>query len=426
MAKKYSIVDYGAVSEGGLCTKEIQKAIDDCFLNGGGEVVVPTGRYLTGCIRLRSNVTLHLMEDAVLLGSLNPDDYMDFIHDTVEPIPQEEWEMISPTVNPEAELTIEAVPAAFPYSRRNNAIIRAIKAENIAIIGERGSQIDGQNCYDPLNEEGYRGPHAMNFWFCKNVEFAGYTVKDSGNWAHAIQNTQNIHAHDLTVLAGHDGFDVRTCDNILVENCVFRSGDDAIAGFDNIDMIVRNCVFDCACSMLRIGGNNILVEKCLGFSPSTYGFRGHLTQEEKQNRMPTTQACRHQTHRVFLYYCDNRAKVRKTPGNICIRDCYFKNLQEVMSVPWGHKWCCNRPLADVRFENCIFDGVFKASDVVGAEEEPLSIAFKNCSVIATEGGRTLPFIVGKHIKQVQLENVRFEGFENPVILCDPPAEVIEK
>lgn len=151
MAKKYSIVDYGAVSEGGLCTKEIQKAIDDCFLNGGGEVVVPTGRYLTGCIRLRSNVTLHLMEDAVLLGSLNPDDYMDFIHDTVEPIPQEEWEMISPTVNPEAELTIEAVPAAFPYSRRNNAIIRAIKAENIAIIGERGSQIDGQNCYDPLN-----------------------------------------------------------------------------------------------------------------------------------------------------------------------------------------------------------------------------------------------------------------------------------
>lgn len=266
----------------------------------------------------------------------------------------------------------------------------------------------------------------MNFWFCKNVEFAGYTVKDSGNWAHAIQNTQNIHAHDLTVLAGHDGFDVRTCDNILVENCVFRSGDDAIAGFDNIDMIVRNCVFDCACSMLRIGGNNILVEKCLGFSPSTYGFRGHLTQEEKQNRMPTTQACRHQTHRVFLYYCDNRAKVRKTPGNICIRDCYFKNLQEVMSVPWGHKWCCNRPLADVRFENCIFDGVFKASDVVGAEEEPLSIAFKNCSVIATEGGRTLPFIVGKHIKQVQLENVRFEGFENPVILCDPPAEVIEK
>ena len=65
---EYNIQAYGAVSGGGLCTAQIQKAIDDCFLQGGGEVIIPEGRFLTGGIRLRSNVTLHLQKNAVLLG----------------------------------------------------------------------------------------------------------------------------------------------------------------------------------------------------------------------------------------------------------------------------------------------------------------------------------------------------------------------
>ena len=66
----YNIVDYGAISNGSLCTKQIQRAIDDCFLNGGGEVIIPKGTYLTGGLRLRSCVILHLLENAVLLASI--------------------------------------------------------------------------------------------------------------------------------------------------------------------------------------------------------------------------------------------------------------------------------------------------------------------------------------------------------------------
>ena len=40
---KYFIDNYGAKSDGSLCTKAIQETIDTCFLNSGGEVVVPTG-----------------------------------------------------------------------------------------------------------------------------------------------------------------------------------------------------------------------------------------------------------------------------------------------------------------------------------------------------------------------------------------------
>jgi hypothetical protein len=56
-----------------------------------------------------------------------------------------------------------------PGSRWNNAIIRAIDAENIKVIGEKNSVIDGVNCFDEIGEEEYRGPHGMTFFNCKEL-----------------------------------------------------------------------------------------------------------------------------------------------------------------------------------------------------------------------------------------------------------------
>lgn len=63
------------------------------------------------------------------------------------------------------------------------------------------------------------------------------------------------------------------------------------------------------------------MENCKGVAPATYGFRGSLLPEEKASRADTTEACRHSCHNVFLYYCDNRARIRKTPGNILGPQC---------------------------------------------------------------------------------------------------------
>ncbi|MBQ8358958.1 MAG: right-handed parallel beta-helix repeat-containing protein [Oscillospiraceae bacterium] len=418
----FNILDYGASANGVLCTDSIQRAIDDCFLSGGGEVVIPEGVYLTGGLRLRSNVTLHLLERAVLMGSINPEDYTGYINDTIEPIPLKEREEPVSTVKPGEKVG----RSVYPYSRWNNAIIRAIHAKNIAIIGEPGSQINGQNCYDSLGEENYRGPHAINMWFCENVTLSGYTITDSANWAHAIQNSANITLRNVTVLAGHDGFDVRTCDNILVENCTFKTGDDCIAGFDNINVVVRGCYFESACSMLRFGGTDVLVENCWGIAPATYGFRNWLSDEEKQNRAPTTHKCRHSCHNVLLYYCDNRAAVRKTPGNIVIRNSYFRNPNTVMRLPFGHMWCCNRSLADVTFEGCVIDGICAPVPLNAPEEEPLTFTMKDCIVTAREGSEDIEFITGTNIKKIELENVTLKNFLDPKIICQPEAEITVK
>ena len=74
--KTFNIVDFGAISDGIVDnTEAFRNAIQECVDNGGGKVIVPAGKYLTGAIHLKSNVNLHLEEGAEILFSTNPKDY---------------------------------------------------------------------------------------------------------------------------------------------------------------------------------------------------------------------------------------------------------------------------------------------------------------------------------------------------------------
>lgn len=74
---RFSIVDYGAVKGGETVnTEAIAKAIAACNKAGGGRVVVPEGEWLTGPVHFKSNVNLHLEENAILRFTDNPSDYL--------------------------------------------------------------------------------------------------------------------------------------------------------------------------------------------------------------------------------------------------------------------------------------------------------------------------------------------------------------
>ena len=72
----YNVLEFGAIADGTtLCTKAVQKAVDECSTNGGGIVRFDGGRYVLSTVFLRSNVTIEITKNAMVLGSLNFDDY---------------------------------------------------------------------------------------------------------------------------------------------------------------------------------------------------------------------------------------------------------------------------------------------------------------------------------------------------------------
>ena len=132
--KKFNILDYGARMCDSLQTGAIQAAIDDCFRAGGGRVIIPCGVFLTGGLRIRSNVELYLESGAILIGSRDWQDYFGFAEDRLEPVEIRE--------KPDG-----LCPSTWETSRWCNALIRAFDAHDFAIVGEKGSYIDGCNAY---------------------------------------------------------------------------------------------------------------------------------------------------------------------------------------------------------------------------------------------------------------------------------------
>lgn len=408
------ITDYGARLTDALQTKYIQKAIDECFLAGGGTVRIPKGIFRTGVVRLRSNVTLYLENGAILEGSQNPEDYLSYLDDELEPILQEEIDKFK-----------DKKRSADPYSRWSNGIIRAMNAENIAIIGEEFSIIDGMNCFDALGEEQYRGPHPISLHFCKNITLKGYTIRRSANWGHAIFCSQNITIDDVTVLGGHDGFDVRTCDNVLIQNCYFDTGDDCIAGFDNNNVHVRDCLLGSSCFLFRFGGNNVLIENCKSLDGGSYGFPGELTPDEKRRMISTDDTAVHRTGACFMYYCDFRAEIRKPVANILVRNCEFGDLMTIYSQNWNedYLWCCNRPMEQIKFENCKFNSVYASIYIHASPDDPMLFEMENCDITVKPGYENISFFDGNDFGKLKLKNVTLHGYNDPRIIMHTKGEV---
>lgn len=141
-------------------TAYIQAALDKCR-EGGGVLRLAPGDWHIASLRLYDNTTLYLSSGTHLIASNRWQDYTNFHVPTTlgylkSPFLQKEWRLPDHYVN---------------------SPITAIDAENVAVIGEPGSWIDGSDCLDPKGEEGFRGPMGMVFCRCRGVTLRGYTYR---------------------------------------------------------------------------------------------------------------------------------------------------------------------------------------------------------------------------------------------------------
>ncbi len=420
-----------APADGADATERVQAAFDECFKAGGGTVTLAPGTYNVGGLRLRSRTTLHLKSGAVLKGARDCERYRILAGDKLEPARAKDLQypgFTNQQVRKDPALRGKVKLSRIYGSRWSDAMIRIYDAVDVAIIGEKGSAIDGANSYDATNEEGYRGVHGISVHYATNLVFRGLNIRHTGNWSFCAYEDANIVFDDLDIIAGHDGPHFSVCNDVVVKNCRIATGDDCIAGFDNEHVRVRNCDLNTACSAFRFGGYDVLVENTVCHGPAKYLFRGSLTQEEKAAGAMAGVHERRNMLSLLTYYADFSIQVRRTPGNIVFRNVTCRDVDRFLHYNYSgnETWQRGMPLRSVRFEKVKATGVKLPLCAYGDKDVPFDLSFKDVSVSFV--GEPPEFIRGAHVERIKAENLTVEGVKGPFFRTwggEPKVEVKE-
>lgn len=361
MEKRYVITDYG-VKESctSLQTKEIQAVFDLCK-EGGGTVVIPRGRFYTAALRMYSDTTLYLERGAELYGSDLCDDYEVF------EIPKD--------VEMRSDMELITQYYGKPWETYRRAIISAYGEKNISIIGEAESVIDGQNCYDPDGEEHYRGPHAIFLTCCKNVLLEGYTVRHSGNFLHEANNCRDLTMRRVTCLGGSDGIHLHCTENAMIEDCLFKTGDDCVGGINAKNITVRRCVMNTSCNLLRIGGVNINIEDVYAYGPGYYPHRMTVVKG-RHDELPREEGRHNLLHVVEYFASENYPFVQ---SDIHFKNCVIENAHALLHYVADSAAVIQKGthLGALTLENVSFTDLKAPSSPLASAEEPLTVTLKN-------------------------------------------------
>lgn len=232
----YNVLKYGAANDSSkLATQAIRNAVEAASKAGGGTVYFPAGKYLTGPIHLKSNITIFIDAGAELHFSDNFDDYL--------PMVKSRYEGVDVT---------SFSPLFYAYH-----------AENIAIRGRGIIDGHGKKWWDFV--EGYKEGQARSKWqlifdqhnrdillpddpkqmkrgflrppfiqpmYCKNVLIEGITIRNSPFWTVNPEFCENVTVHAVTITNPHspntDGINPESCKNVHISNCHISVGDDCI------------------------------------------------------------------------------------------------------------------------------------------------------------------------------------------------------
>jgi len=295
-ARDFDITQSGAVGDGMTdCTAAIAKAIDACAEAGGGRVVVPAGEFLTGPIHLKSNVDLHLAAtNSVLKFSTDPNAYLPAVFTRFEGI--ECWNY-SPLIFAVSQKNVAVTGAGTLDGQADDSNWLAWKGRkggtnNQNIARKRLDEMNNQNVPVQLRRFGagdFLRPNFIQFQRCENILIEGVKIRRSPMWEiHPLLCT-NVTVRGVDIFshgANNDGCDPESSRDVLIEKCIFDTGDDCIAiksgrnndgrrvGIPSVNLIIRDCTMRDGHAGTAIGSeisgscSNVFVENCEMSSPN--------------------------------------------------------------------------------------------------------------------------------------------------------------
>jgi len=240
-AKDYPASLFGIYSDGvTLNTKSIQFAIDYIHDQGGGRLVFDVGRYLTGTIHLKSNVGIHLLEGAVLLGVTNPPDY--------------DRQGLTALVlcNDQVNISITGKGVIDGQGRQ--------VAKNVAALVHKGLIKD---LFRNDRPEVEIRPMLAYFRSCKNILISGVTMRNAAAWVQTYDQCKNLKIDSITVDSrafwNNDGIDIVDCDSVSISNSYIDADDDGIClkSHDATkvcqNVTLRNCTIRSSANGIKFG-----------------------------------------------------------------------------------------------------------------------------------------------------------------------------
>jgi polygalacturonase len=239
-AATFNVREFGATGNGrDNDTAPINRAIERCNANSGGDVVFPRGTYLAASIHLKSNVRLVLDKEAIISGAKNG-------YDLPEPNEFEKYQ-------------------DFGHSHFHNALMWGDNIDNFAIVGGR---INGG--YIVEGDEGQSraiGDKVIAITSSRNLLFDSVTHERGGHFVYLLNNCENVTLARITIKKSRDAVNLVSCRNVQVHDSSFTGcGDDTLAlksdyalgcKMESANIYVWNCYFESAANALIFGAESV-------------------------------------------------------------------------------------------------------------------------------------------------------------------------
>lgn len=390
--RDFNITKFGAKGDGKTdCTQAIRQAIAACTKAGGGRVLVPRGRFLTGAVHLDNNVNLYIDDGATLAFSQNPAQYLPVVYTRFE-----------------GTECMNYSPFIYAFEKTNIGLTGPGTVDGQADCGHWWNWVGRANCGGgpgkpnhaadrkavtgmgdkdvPVKErvfgEGhYLRPNFIQPLRCTNVIIDGITIKNSPMWEVNPVLCKNVIARNLQIDThgpNNDGVDPESSTDVLIENCTFNTGDDCIAiksgrnqdgrrvGKPCENIVVKDCNMKDGHGGVSIGSEvsggirNVFVDNCQMNSPhlqralriKTNSYRGGKI-ENINFRNTTVGEVAEAVIEVDYYYEEGEGgPFLPVVENIYVSDVKSRKSKYGIYLH-GYK---NDPIRGLTVVNCKFDG----------------------------------------------------------------------
>ncbi|MDQ3818549.1 MAG: glycoside hydrolase family 28 protein [Acidobacteriota bacterium] len=417
-ARDFKITDYSAVADGKTdSTEAIRKAIEACNRAGGGRVVVPAGVFLTGAIHLKSNVNLYVSEGATLKFSPDPEKYLPVVYTRFEGT---ECMNYSPLIYAFEQENIAVTGTGtldgsasdenwWAWNRKGASGEAPARASIRKLLdyGERGVPVK-----DRIFGKGeFLRPNFIQPYRSRNILIEGIRIVNSPMWEIHPVLSSNITVRNVMISShgpNNDGCDPESSRDVLIEDCVFDTGDDCIAiksGRDNDgrrvnvpseNIIVRNSTMKdghggvVMGSEISGGVRNVFVENCHMDSPNldralrfkSNARRGGFVENVFMRNVEVGRVKEAILTIDFMYETGPKGPYKPVVRNVNIENVKSASSPRVL-------WIASFPGAvidDVHFVDCTFSGVETAEMMQNAGG---SISFKNVNIVPAKKGSSL-------------------------------------